>query len=381
MFGRIINLLRSDGSIVVNKALARNIGLTGAALYSELASKYIYFSNNGTLYDNSYFYCTIEDLEYSTSLSRNEQDAAIRKLVALGLIEKKVMKTSRDNAPKRYFKIIEDEMLVLSLLSENIGNPPDNRAEENFRDEFRFAENQQNGRQAVPMDNGRGLNCENTDDQGMSDDNGQPETGSVGTHRMVDSIQIAVDSKDYRLDSSEKGETVLLKTGSRFAEIQQNEMHKNNKSICEKPAPNNTNINNTNIKTNQSVGMGEGGGLTDEIEELESIKERCQLHLILDVKRRTWVENCLDTMYYSSFLQVGKARFPQNMVRSRMHQLHGSIIFYALDKLKTSTVNTEKVTNSTCYFLSCIFNSIVEYVGDPEVDPQLNRILYHDAVP
>ncbi|MDR9796121.1 MULTISPECIES: hypothetical protein [Aeribacillus] len=38
----IIDLLRSDGSIVVNKRLAKAIGLMEAVVYSELVSMYKY---------------------------------------------------------------------------------------------------------------------------------------------------------------------------------------------------------------------------------------------------------------------------------------------------------------------------------------------------
>ena len=63
----IYELLRSDGSIVVNKALIHAIGLNEAILYSELLSKYYYFDARGQLV-NGWFYNTVNDLSISTGL-------------------------------------------------------------------------------------------------------------------------------------------------------------------------------------------------------------------------------------------------------------------------------------------------------------------------
>lgn len=58
---------------------------------------------------------------------------------------------------------------------------------------------------------------------------------------------------------------------------------------------------------------------------------------------------------------------PQEVVRSRMHQLNAAMLFYALDKLKTNMENTSNYTNSTKYLISCIYNSINEYKNDAEL--------------
>lgn len=115
MFSQLIELLRSDGSIVVNKSLARSIGLEAAVIYSELLSKYSYWLNNNELTNDGYFYSTIEDLEEATGLGRKAQDSAINKLVSLGLIVKKVAKYNTAS-PKRYFKLNQNVELILSLL-------------------------------------------------------------------------------------------------------------------------------------------------------------------------------------------------------------------------------------------------------------------------
>lgn len=126
MINTILNLLRSDGYITVNKTLACNIGLAPATIFSELASKFNYFNTRNELREG-YFYCTIPDLQKNTGLKKDEQDTAINKLINFGLIEKKVKKLKGDEAPKRYFKIVDD----VSVLLKHLKSVEDNGFSEN----------------------------------------------------------------------------------------------------------------------------------------------------------------------------------------------------------------------------------------------------------
>jgi hypothetical protein len=85
------------------------------------------------------------------------------------------------------------------------------------------------------------------------------------------------------------------------------------------------------------------------------------------------MENAIELMYFSDYLQIGNAKIPQAMVRSRMHGLHGAILFYALDKIKSGG---QVVRNSTKYVISCIYNAISEYNSDVVVDPELTGITH-----
>lgn len=111
---QIYQLLRSDGSIIVNKNLARNIGIQEAIFFSELISKYIYFSEKGELKDG-YFFNTVENLEYDTCLSDYQQRKCIQKLREIGLISTKL----KGIPPKRYFKITDNIDLLLSQIFNN----------------------------------------------------------------------------------------------------------------------------------------------------------------------------------------------------------------------------------------------------------------------
>jgi|GEM_PF-236051 len=112
-----------------------------------------------------------------------------------------------------------------------------------------------------------------------------------------------------------------------------------------------------------------------EMEELQSIIQRCELHIFHDKSIRIMFQHALETMFFSEYIKVGTARFPQPMVRSRMYNLHGSIIVYALDKMKTRTENISEIKNSTNYIISTLWNCISEYHADTELDPGLNRYL------
>lgn len=99
-------LLRADGSIIVNKQLAKEIGLEETVLFSELISKFNYFSSRGETKDG-YFYNTIENIERDTTLTRYKQDRAIKKLKELNLIDTKVL----GNPATRHFKILDNDSL------------------------------------------------------------------------------------------------------------------------------------------------------------------------------------------------------------------------------------------------------------------------------
>jgi DNA-binding transcriptional regulator GbsR (MarR family) len=108
----IIDLLRADGSIIINKKLSRAIGLHEAIMYSEILSKYCYFKNNNKIDKDGYFFNTIEDMEHDTNLSRHQQTESIKKLVELNLLEYKV----KGMPAKRYFKLNEDMRFLQEIL-------------------------------------------------------------------------------------------------------------------------------------------------------------------------------------------------------------------------------------------------------------------------
>jgi len=108
----IIDLLRSDGSVTINKRLLRHLGIFSALAYAEILSKFAYHEERKELTDDGYFYYTVEDMENNTTLSIHQQRQALNKLKDLGLIDV----TRRDVPAKRYIKVILDEKTIINCL-------------------------------------------------------------------------------------------------------------------------------------------------------------------------------------------------------------------------------------------------------------------------
>lgn len=141
----ILDLLRSDGSIVVNKRLAKEIGLNEAIIYSELVSLHKYWEDRGELTEDGWFFCTIENLEENTTIKKDTQNRAISKLEKkLGLIE-----TKRMGLPaKRYFRITNKifEMIIENKISQNAKTDGINVSEDKNTDEARHDQFSQNAK-------------------------------------------------------------------------------------------------------------------------------------------------------------------------------------------------------------------------------------------
>ena len=114
-FETIAGFLSQESYMVVNLPLARAIGLKEAIVYSNMLSKYRYYSAHNALTEidgKEYFYSTTADLEKSTTLSRKQQDAALATLCEIGLISKKVV----GQPPRRYFHLRMDNYGLQTIL-------------------------------------------------------------------------------------------------------------------------------------------------------------------------------------------------------------------------------------------------------------------------
>jgi hypothetical protein len=110
----VFELLRNAGSIVINKALMHRLGVNEAIIYYEIVSRYSYFAKEDMLTEDGYFYNTVDDLQLATAIGEKAQNSAIKKLMTLGLIDKKLKGTPA----RRHFKIIDNMNLILSLIEE-----------------------------------------------------------------------------------------------------------------------------------------------------------------------------------------------------------------------------------------------------------------------
>ena len=103
------HLLSSSAFLVLNKELARQIGLKEAVLLADLISKEEYFIANGMT--DGWFFNTEANIEADTTLTPFMQRKCLKSLRKYGIIE-----TKRKGVPaKQYFKINEE--LVVKFLN------------------------------------------------------------------------------------------------------------------------------------------------------------------------------------------------------------------------------------------------------------------------
>jgi hypothetical protein len=114
--------------IAFNPKLARVVGGVKAGLF---LSQLLYWDNKGKSEDG-WIYKTIDEMEEETALSREEQDAAIRKLKSLDIIEV----TVKGVPPKRHFRLKLDILFNLCKTHILICVKPTNRIVSNAQIEM-----------------------------------------------------------------------------------------------------------------------------------------------------------------------------------------------------------------------------------------------------
>ena len=100
------SLLSSSAFLVVNKNLAKEIGLNETVLLADLISKEEYFIENKQIIDG-WFFNTAKNIQKDTTLTSHQQRKCIKILKNLGIIETKVIGIPA----KQHFKIIESKLL------------------------------------------------------------------------------------------------------------------------------------------------------------------------------------------------------------------------------------------------------------------------------
>tara|TARA_E500000305_G_C4023573_1_gene240408 strand:+ start:2683 stop:3312 length:630 start_codon:yes stop_codon:yes gene_type:complete len=99
------SLLSSTAFLVVNKELARNIGLKETVLLADLISKEEYFIEKGMT--DGWFFNTEANIQKDTTLTPYQQRKALKTLKKYKIIE-----TIRKGVPaKQYFKINEEQVV------------------------------------------------------------------------------------------------------------------------------------------------------------------------------------------------------------------------------------------------------------------------------
>ena len=109
------HLLSSSAFLIVNKQLAKQVGLKGAVLLADLISKEEYFIANGMT--DGWFFNTEANIERDTTLTSYQQRKCLKTLKKYEIIE-----TKRKGIPaKQYFKINEANLLNILSCEETEG--------------------------------------------------------------------------------------------------------------------------------------------------------------------------------------------------------------------------------------------------------------------
>ena len=99
MKNKLDNMFESD-FIRLPRPFIRRFNLNTAVMLSEIYSEYTYWKDREGLQNGGWFYSTIENIYYNTSLSKHQQLAACKELVEYGIIKMKYHGMPK----KRYFK-------------------------------------------------------------------------------------------------------------------------------------------------------------------------------------------------------------------------------------------------------------------------------------
>lgn len=92
---------------MVNKAIAKEIGIEGALMLSDLLDKQGYFHTRGELDEDGFFFNTSVDIEANTTLTYHIQKQCLKAMKERGFVETKL----KGLPAKLHFKVIEIKIL------------------------------------------------------------------------------------------------------------------------------------------------------------------------------------------------------------------------------------------------------------------------------
>lgn len=106
-------ILNPDNTMSFNRYIAHAIGITETIIYFSLISKMMNHMKNNRLDNDGFFYATVGDIQESTTVKKEKQIVAIKKLVEVGLIETKIAGIPA----RKYFRIVKNLELLLQLIA------------------------------------------------------------------------------------------------------------------------------------------------------------------------------------------------------------------------------------------------------------------------
>ena len=303
---KILEQLNPNNTISFSRPLAHALGLNEAVVYSALISKQAYYAQRGMLDSEGYFFSTVADLQESTTLSKRRQCAAIKALVAAGLIECK----KRGMPARRYFRVCDQTEPLLKLLEKGKTameelNPISQKPRE--------SEPTPSDENAPACRDENALSCQNENAPTCRTENAPQEVTK-------------------RADKWEQNETYTINP-------------KRNKSKVINP---NQSIHGDGIDTmDNSAKRSEYLEIIHENIGYESLREKEKVDELVEIM--------LDVICSrKSAIRVNGEDLPKEAVKSRFLRIDDSHIGYVLDSLRK---NTSAVRNIRAYLITALYNA------------------------
>lgn len=123
----------------------------------------------------------------------------------------------------------------------------------------------------------------------------------------------------------------------------------------------------------QSVSVDNIVGVNDTA-CLKSIIENCCLEAYFDRDMANAIVMALQNLYFNREFAENNLSLPLEVVRSRMQNLCGGMIEFAVKKMQKAAAYGTKIGSPTNYLQSCIFNAISEYTTYLLSDEYLARL-------
>ncbi len=192
----LLQLLNASNFLCLNRDMIKAIGLHETIMLSEICDKYDYFFKSCQLQDK-WFYLTVDSVEERTTLSRFQQESAIKKLIKLEFIQIKVFGLPA----KRHFLINEEKIMQFLGFSNTLS-----RTLETSELEGQKLANKDARNSPAYIDKRTDLTEQNKDNNNKPIRNENPEASKVAQNVVVETEKIIYQDRNKQLRSITRSE-------------------------------------------------------------------------------------------------------------------------------------------------------------------------------
>ncbi len=328
-------ILNPDNTMSFNRYIAHAIGITETIIYFSLISKMMYHMKNNRLDSDGFFYATVGDIQESTTVKKEKQIAAIKRLVEIGLIETKIAGIPA----RKYFRIVKNLDLLLQLIAKG------ETVAQNIKNEYRSR-----------MRKSHKADCnqvsENTTASKSSEkvDNNQVSENTTASYKDVPTASY----NDVPTASYKDVPTAIYKT-------------KENKPNSDNPNFYQSSIGSFAANEDKIDGFDENSVLAERAGYEELIKENIDYDTLRGnyklEKRFSRIERLDEIVAImtdvvcstSPTVKINGNNTPHEVVKSTFLKINDGHIEYVLDALEQTT---SEIRNIRAYLITTLYNSI-----------------------